>query len=275
MHRGYSSEKKCWLYGLYVKRMTEGILRHYIIPDNDKGFKVFLYNKKEYEVISESIGAFCESINAYDGDIVFQNGEYGVLREKKDIDTFFIEPARAAKTDHNDIEMSTIDMKDMKLTGETFFKKENIICSVDKSSRIHFSMIGKEYGKMCLERKAHDSAKKEIVKTKVFFEELDQCLAGDKDWFISEFKQHLDKRESSVAELLPYLQLYVNELAAKQECFYVEKEYDNFEICSFNFSANGRYYNISSVLGNDTITTVFRYKKKPKGQIVNISPKGF
>lgn len=273
MYRGYSSLKKCWLYGLHVKRVDKGILRHYIIPDNDRSFKVFLYNKKEYEVIPESVGAFCESINAYDGDIIFQNGKYGVLKKKvQDRDSFFIAPTTLSTTSPNS-ELSFFNIEDLNFTGENYFQKENMLCTIDKNSPIHFSMIGKEYGRMRLECKTNDPIKKEIVKTKSFFEDLDLCLERDKDWFISEQERNLDNVSCVIAKLLPYLQIYVNESATKQGCFYTEKEYDNFEICAFDFLANGKYYNVSSVLGSDTITTVFRYRKKPRGKIVDISVK--
>ena len=71
-----------------------------------------------------------------------------------------------------------------------------------------------------------------------------------------------------IVSLLPYLQMYIIELAEEQGVPHVTSDYNSFEIYSFNFKANKRYYNIATVLTDNTVTSISKYRKKPKGKLV-------
>lgn len=262
--RGFSVQKKQWLYGLRLQRRINGEIYDYIVPDNDKDLKVFLYNKNEFKVDSLSVGRYCPALQAYEGDICVINGAYGFLYwdENPIHYGFFIKQTHADKT----VNFFDIHDRGIQITKENLYQKQNMIKQFEKLSTKKTLLRGTEYGRIRLEQKTADETNRKLVRHPFFIRMLDKLLSLDTDWFLSENER--TENNTDVIDLLPYFQTYIKELAENQGIIYTGKECNGLEIYSFDFKAGENYYNISTILGIDTITSVFKHKKRLKGPVV-------
>ena len=265
LFRGFLTEKKEWIYGLHMQRNVNGNIVDYIVPDDDRDLRVFLYNKKEYKVEPDSVGRYCETLDAYEGDVCTVNGQYGIIiwDNSPSHYGFFIKPI----TRDEKAEYIRINADGIQLAKKNLYQKEEIIKRFEKpvvksTSTPH----GTEYGKMLLEQKTLDPVNRERVRRTAYMNTLNHIIESDEDNFVAE--DEYEGNHMEIVSLLPYLQMYIIELAEEQGVPHVTSDYNSFEIYSFNFKANKRYYNIATVLTDNTVTSISKYRKKPKGKLV-------
>lgn len=196
--------------------------------------------------------------------------DYIVPDTDKDMKQFLFDKSQF-QVDSKSIEIEKIEKNEHLSTSIELFqplsKKKRKKKNTSQTVHVSESESGLEYGRTLLQQKTTDTIGQKFVRHDFYIRMLNYKLESDKDCFLSETEKTKDNAD--IIELLPFLQMYIVELASKQGITYKSEHSDSVsEIYSFNFKADNSYYNISTVLGNDTMTSIFKYKKKPKGPIV-------